>query len=128
MKREQSQSRPEIPSIKITEEMSKEEHFQNKVLRPIIKMKHDLLMAHFTNYVASKKIRWQELTVVRKIDFIESVFNRDLSFRSEMRGLVISHFSKDEYDQYAKIARGSNKRINTIIKQRIISNLDALNL
>jgi hypothetical protein len=128
MKREQSQSRPEIPSIKITEEMSKEEHFQNNVLRPIIKMKHDLLIAHFINYVASKKVLWQELTDIRKIDFIEHSFNRDLSFRSEMRGLVISHFSMDEYDQYSKIARGSNKRINTIIKQRIISNLDTLDL
>lgn len=128
MKKDIAHLRPEITAVKITADISKEENFQNKVLRPIIKMKHDLLMAHFTNYVASKKIRWQELTDVRKIDFIESVFNRDLSFRSEMRGLVISHFSKDEYDQYAKIARGSNKRINTIIKQRIISNLDALNL
>jgi hypothetical protein len=128
MKKDSAHLRPEITAVKITAEISKEEHFQNKVLRPIIKMKHDLLMAHFTNYVASKKIRWQELTDVRKIDFIESVFTRDLSFRSEMRGLVISHFSKGEYDQYAKIARGSKKRINTIIKQRIISNLDALNL
>ncbi len=108
--------------------MSKEEYFQNKVLRPIIKMIHDLLMAHFINYVASKKIRWQELTDVRKIDFIERVFDRDLSFRSEIRGLVIGHFSIDEYDQYTKILRGTNKRINTIIKQRMISNLDALNL
>jgi hypothetical protein len=128
MKKDSAHLRPEITAVKITADISKEENFQNKVLRPIIKMKHDLLMAHFTNYVASKKIRWQELTDVRKIDFIESVFNRDISFRSEMRGLVISHFSKDEYDQYAKIARGSNKRINTIIKQRIKSNLDALNL
>jgi hypothetical protein len=128
MKKDSAHLRPEITAGKITADISKEEIFQNKVLRPIIKMKHDLLMAHFTNYVASKKIRWQELTDVRKIDFIESVFNRDISFRSEMRGLVISHFSKDEYDQYAKIARGSNKRINTIIKQRIKSNLDALNL
>ena len=126
MKKDQVQSRPNIPALEITETMSKVERFQNSVLRPIIKMKHELLIAHFKNYFASKKIRWTELPDARKIDFIERAFTRDLALRSETRGLVIGHFTLEEYHHYKKIVRDSNKRVNNMIKERIISHLDTL--
>jgi len=126
MKNNQTKLRPEIQSLKITESMSEEEKFQNKVLRPVIKMKHEILIAHFKNYVALSKRPWKELSDSRKINFIENIFSRDLSFRNEVRGLVIGQFTLEEYSQYAKILRGSNKRMNNIIKERIMSHLDIL--
>ena len=89
----QVQSRPDIQSLKITDNISEEENFQNRVLRPIIKMKHEMLIAHFKNYIASNKLPWKELGDTRKIDFIETAFTRDLAFRNEVRGLVIGQFT-----------------------------------
>jgi UDP-2,3-diacylglucosamine pyrophosphatase LpxH len=89
-------------------------------------MKQKILIAHFKNYIASKKILWKGLTNARKIDFIERAFARDLEFRSEVRGLVIGHIKLEEYHQYKLIARDSNKRINYMIKERIISHLNTL--
>lgn len=126
MKRDQVQLRPNIFTVKITEKMSKEEQFQNSILRPIIKMKHDLLIAHFKNYISPKKLPWQELPDRKKINSIERAFSRDLNFRNEVRGLVIGHFTLEEYHQYTKMVRDSDKRINNIITERIISHLDAL--
>lgn len=91
-------------------------------------MKDKLLIAHFKNYVASKIFLWMGLTDTRKIDFIEHAFTRDLAFRIEVRGKVIGHFTIEEYQQYFYMMRGSNKRINNMIKQRMISHLDALSL
>jgi len=122
------QFRTDIQSLKITDRMSEEEKFQNKVLRPVIKMKHEILIAHFKNYIVLNKRPWKELSDSRKIDFIENVFSRDLLFRNEVRGLVIGQFTLEEYSQYAKMLRGSNKRMNNIIKERIMSHLDILSL
>ena len=124
----QVQSRPDIQSLKITNKISEEVNFQNKVLRPIIKMKHEMLIAHFKNYIASNKLPWKELDDTRKIDFIENAFTRDLAFRNEVRGLVIGQFTLEEYYQYIKMVRGSNKRMNNIIKERMMSHLDVLSL
>ena len=122
------QSRPDIHSLKITDKMSEEENFQNRVLRPVIKMKHEILIAHFKHYIALNKLPWKELSDSDKIDFIENAFSRDLSFRNEVRGLVIGQFTLEEYAQYVKILRSSNKRINNIIKERMMSHLDVLSL
>jgi hypothetical protein len=122
------QSRPEIQAAIITDNMHDEQIFQNKVLRPIIKMKHEFLIALFKNYIASSKSPWKELIDLRKIDFIENAFTRDLTFRNVVLGVVIGQFTIQEYQQYIKIARGSNKRINSIIKERMISHLDVLSL
>ena len=124
----QVQSRPDIQPLKITDNISEEENFQNRVLRPIIKMKHEMLIAHFKNYIASNKLPWKELGDTRKIDFIETAFTSDLAFRNEVRGLVIGQFTLEEYYQYIKMVRGSNKRMNNIIKERMISHLDVLSL
>jgi hypothetical protein len=122
------QSRPEIHSAIITDKMHDEEIFQNKVLRPIIKVKHEILIALFKNYIASNQRHWKELSDLRKINFIENAFNRDLAFRNVVLGVVIGQFTIDEYQQYIKIVRDSKKRINNIIKERMISHLDVLSI
>lgn len=122
------QSRPEIDAAIITDKMHDEEIFQNKVLRPIIKLKHEILIAIFKNYVSSNKRPWKELSDLRKIDFIENAFTRDMTFRNVVLGVVIGQFTLEEYQQYIKIVRDSNKRINNIIKERMISHLDVLSI
>jgi hypothetical protein len=62
------------------------------------------------------------LSEKEKTEFIESSFNKDMSFRNEIRGLVIGHFTPEEFLLYATMQRGMNKRINAILKERISSN------
>ncbi|WP_040417430.1 hypothetical protein [Cyclobacterium qasimii] len=115
-------SRPILPNLAFPKGMSKEESFQNSVIRPVIKMLHDLLAVHFKHYMATKKLEFSQLSEKEKTNFIESSFNKDMAFRSEIRGLVIGHFSTEEFLLYATMQRGINKRINTILKERISSN------
>jgi len=122
MNKTHENSRPTIPTLEFPENMSEEEAFQNAVIRPVIKMLHDLLMVHFKHYLATKKLQFSHLSEKEKTEFIESSFNKDMSFRNEIRGLVIGHFTPEEFLLYATMQRGMNKRINAILKERISSN------
>ena len=53
--------RPEIPSARITENMSEDERFQNETLRPVAKLQNDLLLAVFRNYITKHKNKFYEL-------------------------------------------------------------------
>jgi hypothetical protein len=51
--------RPILPAAILSGIVTPEEEFQNKVLRPIIKMQSDLLMAHVSAQLKALKIDWE---------------------------------------------------------------------
>ena len=125
--RQDGKVRANITTIENNIDTSPAEQFQNDVLRPIIKMQHELLMAYFKNYIAQKKINFNGLPTFKQIEFIESFIKSDLGFRGELRGLVIGQFTMAEYEQYRASKSELNKRMINIIQQRILSNLTAIN-
>ncbi len=120
-----SKKRPKISSIKATSS-SESERFQNETLRPIIKMQHDLLIAFFRQYLSNKKIVFQNLSDQRKIEFVSQAIKQDIHFRNELKGLIIGHFTIEEYQDYLQTQRELNKRIFNIIKQRLCDSLEEL--
>ena len=113
--------RPEIKTIVSTKGMSPEEKFQNEVLRPIIKLQHDLLLAFFENHLARKKVDIRKLTLSKKSELLANIFANDNRFKTELRGLIIGHFTKEEYAVYQKMPVEINKRIMGIVKERLLS-------
>ncbi|MDN3686587.1 glyoxalase [Cyclobacterium jeungdonense] len=126
MDKTQEYSRPTIPTLEFSKGMSEEEVFQNAVVRPVIKMLHDLLLAYFKHFIATKKLQFSQLSEKEKTNFIESSFHKDIAFRNEIRGLVIGHFSTAEFLLYAAMQHEINRSINTILKERISSNRESL--
>jgi hypothetical protein len=124
--RENVKVRPNITTIENNIDTSPVEQFQNDVLRPIIKMQHELLMVYFKNYIVQKKINFKGLSTFKQIEFIESFMKSDLGFRGELRGLVIGQFTVAEYEQYVVDKSELNKRMINIIQQRILSNLSSI--
>lgn len=117
----QKQSRPVIPGIDNVPNKSDTELFQNKVLRPIIKMQYDLLTACFKSYLISKKIKFDELNAIKKIDCIGLAFSKDQIFKADIRGLIIGQFNLSEYGIYLNHKSEFNRRILNMIRQRIES-------
>lgn len=115
--------RPTIKNINSIENKSKEEQFQNEVLRPIIKMQHDLLLLFFQQQTLKKKVLFAELSDVKKEALIAEIFKNDSQFKIEVRGLIIGHFTTEEYRVYQEISTDSNKRIMTMIKERLLSTI-----
>lgn len=115
--------RPEILSATINDNMSSDERFQNLVLRPIIKFQNDLLIAVFKNYIKKHKSVFYDLSIEKRIDYIENAIQKDMKLRNSMKGMIIGQFTVEEYEIYIQNSSALNKRMMNIVKQRLISNM-----
>lgn len=115
--------RPIIEKAIVSEKMTAVEKFQNSCLRPIIKMKHELLIAYFNHYLAIQKFDFKNFSEVKKNEFIENAFSKDNQFKNEIKGIIIGHFTLDEFEIHKTFFKETNKRILTMVKERILSTL-----
>ncbi|WP_111708369.1 glyoxalase [Lutibacter citreus] len=113
--------RPLITNAAILDNTKKLENFQNTTLRPIIKWLNDLLFVYFHNYMVLKKFDIVNSTDIQKDKFVTTIFLKDNQFKNEIKGIVIGHFTVEEYDFYKNSTKQINKRIFSIVKQRILS-------
>ena len=115
--------RPEIPSAKLLPGMSTGEYFQNKTLRPIAKLQDELLVAVFQNYCRKHKSVFYDLSVEKRLDYIENAIHQDMKFRNSLKGIIIGQFTLEEYELYIQNSSALNKRMMDIVKERLKSNV-----
>lgn len=115
--------RPLIPSAKVYENMSNDEAFQNTTLRPIAKLQNDLLIAVFKNYIAKRKHVFYDLSLQKQMAYIENAIHKDMKFRNSLKGMIIGQFTTEEYELYIQNSSALNKRMMTIVKERLLSNI-----
>jgi hypothetical protein len=118
--------RPIIPSAKIYDTMSVDELFQNKTLRPIIKLQHDLFIAVFKNYSVKHKNVFSELSLQKQLDYIDNAIHKDMKFRNSIKGMIIGQFTVEEYALYIQNSSALNKRMMNIVKERLIDSIQVL--
>lgn len=118
--------RPAIAGAKINSQMSAEEHFQNKTLRPVAKLQNDLLLAVFRNYIAKHKNIFYTLTIAKRLNYIENAIQKDIKFRNSLKGIIIGHFTMLEYENYVNNSSALNKRMMNIVKERLESQMQLL--
>ena len=115
--------RPAIKSITETENQSEEERFQNEVLRPILKLQHELLVLFFESHTIKKKVVFTDLSTLQKQVLVDDIFKKDSQYKIELRGLIIGHFTTEEYKTYQKMTVEVNKRIMSMAKERLLSTI-----
>jgi hypothetical protein len=118
--------RPKIIGINTLLNMSIEEDFQNSTLRPIIKLQHELLIVYIKEYLISNKKRFEEFSSLIKIEILTLIFKNDNSLKTELKGIIIGHFTTDEFFIYCTNKTEYNKRILAMIRQRITSVIDSV--
>ena len=111
--------RPIISSALVTENMSEDERFQNKTLRPIIKLQNDLFLAVFKNYIKKYKNVFYNLSLENKMIYIDNAVQKNIKFRNSLKGMVIGQFTTNEYETYVQNSSALNKRIMNIILERL---------
>jgi hypothetical protein len=105
----------------VTHQSSTEESFQNEVLRPILKLQNDLFIASFINYVSKNKADFYSYTVEKKLSVIENAIQKDIKFRNALKGMIIGLFTLDEYAVYIKNSSNINKRMMSMLIERLKS-------
>jgi len=118
--------RPIIESAKVLPTMCADEIFQNQTLRPVAKLQDDLLVAVFKNYVAKHKNVFYDLTIEKRLDYIENAIHKDMKFRNSLKGIIIGQFTLDEYETYIQNSSDLNKRMMNIVKDRLKTNIQLL--
>ena len=118
--------RPELSQVRLDHQMSDHEYFQNNTLRPILKLQNDLILALFRHYIDKHKGAFYEISPERKLDYIESAIHKDMKFRNILKGLVLGQFTLEEYQTYSADSSAINKRILSMIKERLKSQVQML--
>ena len=110
----------------ISNQSSIEEIFQNKTLRPILKLQNDLLVQVFINYSLKQKNVFFTLTPEKKMAYIENVIQRDIKFRNSLKGMIIAFFTLDEYAEYIQNSSNLNKRMMNMLVERLKSQIQLI--
>ena len=110
----------------INNQSSLEEVFQNRTLRPILKMQNNLLIQVFINYAVKQKNVFFSLTPEKKMMYIENVIQRDIQFRNSLKGRIIALFTLEEYAEYIRISSSLNKRMMNMLVERLKSQLQVI--
>lgn len=112
-------------SLNITnsEATTETEIFQNKTLRPILKLQNDLYLSMFINYALRQKADFSSLSVSKKQMFIEQSIQKDAVLKNTFIGIAIGMFTIDEMEVYQSDNKVFNKRIITMLIERLKSQI-----
>jgi hypothetical protein len=105
----------------VTTQSSTEESFQNEVLRPILKLQNDLFITSFLYHAVKNKIDFYGYTAEKKVLVIENAIQKDIKFRNALKGMIIALFTLDEYTVYRKNSSNINKRMMSMLIERLKS-------
>ena len=115
--------RPTLPESLTQGALKEEELFQNMVLRPVIKMQHDILILRVKSYFTSKRVMFNFMDKKKRTVAIEQAFLGDNAFKKEIQGMILGQLNADEFKGYLKSERSMNKRIIQMVRNRMLDSI-----
>jgi hypothetical protein len=76
--------------------------------------------------VAKHKNVFYDLTIEKRLDYIENAIHKDMKFRNSLKGIIIGQFTLEEFEIYIQNSSALNKRMMDIVKERLKSNIQLL--
>ena len=107
--------RPDIKKTQQFATMGADERFQNETLRPILKLQNPLFIEVFHQYIEKRKGVFYDLGLEKKLAYIENTLIKDQKFRNSVKGMIIGHFTVEEYLQYSSNSSALNKRMMNMV-------------
>ena len=120
--------RPKIKKVKDFPNMSDDERFQNETIRPILKLQNPLFILVFKNYIEKRKRIFYDLSLDKKMIYIESSIVKDQNFQNSLKGIIIGHFTLAEYRQYLLYFSSLNKRMMNMLVKRLQNQIEVFDL
>lgn len=117
-------SRLDLRPIIKTEEFEKstdEEKFQTLTLRPILKLQNELLLGLFKNHMTESKNTYYSLSPENKVLFIVNSLQKNIVLKNKLIGVTLGMLTLDEFAVYITNTSLYNKRIISLIIERIRS-------
>lgn len=95
------------------------ETFQNQTLRPILKLQNDLYLLLFSNYAIRQNSDFNALSSAKKAVMIEQSLQKDNVLKNTFIGITIGMFTVEEMEVYISESKVFNKRIITMLVERL---------
>ena len=112
------------PTINTTYEAENpNEQFQNKTLRPILKMQNDLICRMYLHYMEKRKVPFYQMSTQKRFEQIAHSVSKDNRLRGLLFGMVVGMFTLVEMDYYRQYEGEINRRITSLVIQRLESQL-----
>lgn len=111
----------ETLDIPVLENSTEVENFQNQTLRPILKLQNDHFVTLFESYAKRQKSDYDTLSGTKKRTFIEQSLQKDMVLKNTFIGMTIGLFTSEELAVYAAQHKDYNRRIVTMIIERLKS-------
>lgn len=114
------------PALELSPATGVIEKFQNETLRPILKFQNSLLLNICRHQFIKRKKRFFKLTQEAQLIYIEQQISQDIPFKNLLCGCIIGHFTKEEWTFFQEHEAELRKRINTLLIQRIQSQVSII--
>jgi len=112
------QLRPIIP-LALIDNATECEAFQNAVIRPIIKLQHEIIISHIQFDRNFKTIKNNFTTKEALGKKLKDLFLNRIPLKNQLLGCIIGMLTVDELRRYHLSSSEYNKRIMAMINQRI---------
>ena len=99
------------------------ETFQNETLRPVLKLQNDLYLTLFMHYATRQKTDFETLSIANKKTFLQQSLQKDVGMKNIFIGMTIGMFTKEEMEIYVSDSRELNRRIITMLIERLQSQI-----
>ena len=109
--------RPEI-TIEATQ-MTAAEQFQNNTLRPLLKLQNELVLNVFQEYLTKRKNTFSQMAAPDQLIYIDHTIRQDQKFKNLLVGLLLGHFTTEEWQAFRIDEAELTQRIVTLLIQRI---------
>lgn len=100
---------------------SETEIFQNQTLRPVLKLQNEVYLMLFKDYALRKTSDFETLKKEKKINFIDQSLQKDNALRNIFIGMTIGMLTPEEMKFYLSDTKSFNKRIISMLTERIKS-------
>lgn len=109
--------RPQVDSE--ATDMTAAEQFQNETLRPLLKLQNDLVLTVFRDYLTKRKNTFAQMATNDQLIYIDHTVRQDQKFKNLLVGLVLGHFTADEWLAFRNDEAELTRRLVTLLIQRV---------
>lgn len=109
-----------------TTQSSPAETFQNRTLRPVLKMQHEVLLHIFQHYIRKRKNAFVQRSPQAQLEYITHSVRHDAGLRHLLAGAIAGHFTLTELSFFLENEADVMKRLADLIVQRLQSDVVSL--
>ena len=116
----------ETLDLPLFETTTETESFQNHTLRPVLKLQNEIFLMLFGDYAMRKTSDFKTLKEEQKLNFIDQSLQKDNALRNTFIGMTIGMLTPEEMKIYLSDTKALNKRIITMLSERIKSQVELI--